>query len=151
MIYSSDGETLMTIAVGMVRWIEESGNARIQVPADSVNGLSIGAANSTDLINGRVPRIVLGGARQKPGVIKPDLVAFGGEESEYFHVLTEDVNPVIAPLMGTSFAAPYALRTAVGIKALLGGDLTTLAIKALMIHSCSQKIIPMPKLVGETT
>lgn len=53
---------------------------------------------------------------KKPQVIKPDLVTFGGEEREYFHVLTDDTNPVIAPQMGTSFAAPYALRTAVGIK-----------------------------------
>ncbi|WP_139157512.1 hypothetical protein, partial [Enterobacter hormaechei] len=45
----SDGETLMTIAVGNNGEMDkESGNARIQVPADSVNGLSIGAANSTD-------------------------------------------------------------------------------------------------------
>ncbi|ELE9018319.1 S8 family peptidase [Enterobacter kobei] len=136
----SDGETLMTIAVGNNGEMDqESGNARIQVPSDSVNGLSIGAANSTDPNKWARSSYSAMGPGRSPGVIKPDLVAFGGEESEYFHVLTEDVNPVIAPLMGTSFAAPYALRTAVGIKALLGGNLTTLAIKALMIHSCSQK------------
>ncbi|WP_311790630.1 MULTISPECIES: S8 family peptidase [Pantoea] len=139
----SDGETLMTIAVGNNGEMDqESGNARIQVPADSVNGLSVGAANSTDSNKWARSSYSALGPGRSPGVIKPDLIAFGGEESEYFHVLTEDATPAIAPQRGTSFAAPYALRTAVGIKALLGGDLTILAIKALMIHSCSQKGFP---------
>lgn len=115
----SDGETLMTIAVGNNGEMDkESGNARIQVPADSVNGLSIGAANSTDSNKWARSSYSAMGPGRSPGVIKPDLVTFGGEEREYFHVLTDDTNPVIAPQMGTSFAAPYALRTAVGIKAL---------------------------------
>lgn len=136
----SDGETLMTIAVGNNGDMDQqSGNARIQVPADSVNGLSVGAANSTNPDGWSRSSYSAIGPGRSPGVIKPDLIAFGGEDSEYFHVLTDDASPVIAPQMGTSFAAPYALRTAVGIKALLGGDLTTLAIKALLIHSCSPK------------
>lgn len=136
----SDGETLMTIAVGNNGEMDrESGNARIQVPSDSVNGLSVGSASSTDSLQWARASYSAIGPGRSPGVIKPDLIAFGGDENEYFHVLTEDTNPVITPQMGTSFAAPYALRTAVGIKALLGGGLTTLAIKALMIHSCSQK------------
>lgn len=136
----SDGETLMTIAVGNNGEMDrESGNARIQVPADSVNALSVGAASSTDATKWARSSYSAIGPGRSPGVIKPDLIAFGGEDTEYFHVLSEDSNPVITPQMGTSFAAPYALRTAVGIKALLGGDLTTLAIKALMIHSCTPK------------
>ncbi|MBK4727198.1 MULTISPECIES: S8 family peptidase [Erwiniaceae] len=139
----SDGETLMTIAVGNNGEMDrESGNARIQVPADSVNGLSVGSANSVDPLQWSRSSYSAIGPGRSPGVIKPDLIAFGGDENEYFHVLTEDSNPVITPQMGTSFSAPYALRTAVGIKALLGGGLTTLAIKALMIHSCSQKDFP---------
>lgn len=139
----SDGETLMTIAVGNNGEMDrESGNARIQVPADSVNALSVGSANSTDEKSWSRASYSAIGPGRSPGVIKPDLIAFGGEDTEYFHVLSEDVNPVITPQMGTSFAAPYALRTAVGIKALLGNELTTLAIKALMVHSCKNNDLP---------
>lgn len=139
----SDGETLMTIAVGNNGEMDrESGNARIQVPADSVNALSVGSANSTDKKSWSRASYSAIGPGRSPGVIKPDLIAFGGEDTEYFHVLSEDNNPVITPQMGTSFAAPYALRTAVGIKALLGNELTTLAIKALMVHSCKNNDLP---------
>ncbi|WP_404873279.1 S8 family serine peptidase, partial [Klebsiella pneumoniae] len=77
----SDGETLMTIAVGNNGEMDkESGNARIQVPADSVNGLSIGAANSTDSNKWARSSYSAMGPGRSPGVIKPDLVTFGGEE-----------------------------------------------------------------------
>lgn len=38
------------------------------------------------------------------------------------------------PITGTSFAAPTALRTAIGLKAHFGKLLTPLAIKALLLH-----------------
>jgi hypothetical protein len=68
--------------------------------------------------------------------VKPDLVAFGGSSKEYFHV----VNPIdgtMSPTQGTSFAAPYVLRKAVGVKAFLGDSVNAIAIKALLIHSAS--------------
>jgi len=37
--------------------------------------------------------------------------------------------------LGTSFASPYLLRNAVGVRAILGEDLTPLAIKALLVHA----------------
>jgi hypothetical protein len=37
--------------------------------------------------------------------------------------------------LGTSFASPYLLRSAVGIRAILGTELTPLAIKALLVHA----------------
>ena len=40
------------------------------------------------------------------------------------------------PTTGTSFAAPTALRTALGLRAHFGKQLTPLAIKALLLHSC---------------
>ncbi|MCG0056681.1 peptidase S8 and S53, subtilisin, kexin, sedolisin, partial [Escherichia coli] len=57
---------------------------------------------------------------------------------EYFHVLGKGKKPVIIPQLGTSFASPYALRAAVGVRAILGNDLSLLAIKALLIHASKQ-------------
>ena len=63
-------------------------------------------------------------------------MAFGGNPAaKYFHVLAPNVKPVLTPQLGTSFAAPYLLRSAVGVRAILGGDLTPLAIKALLVHA----------------
>jgi hypothetical protein len=40
-------------------------------------------------------------------------------------------------MQGTSFAAPFALRLAATVKAQLGSDLNSLAVRALMIHQAS--------------
>jgi len=40
------------------------------------------------------------------------------------------------PITGTSFAAPTALRTAIGLRAHFGKLLSPLAIKALLLHGC---------------
>ncbi|MBE8612696.1 peptidase S8 and S53, subtilisin, kexin, sedolisin [Morganella morganii] len=139
----SDGETLMTVAVGNNGDMDrESGNARIQIPADCVNALAVGASDSTNDNNWQKASYSAIGPGRSPGVMKPDIVAFGGETSEYFHVLTGGSKPNITPERGTSFAAPYALRNAVGIRAILGNNLNLLAIKALLIHSSKNKDHP---------
>ncbi|HFM3630020.1 TPA: S8 family serine peptidase [Escherichia coli] len=112
--------------------------ARIQVPADCVNALAVGACDTVnDTEWKRAPYSAIGPGRS-PGVMKPDLVAFGGDTDEYFHVLGKGKKPVIIPQLGTSFASPYALRAAVGVRAILGNDLSLLAIKALLIHASKQ-------------
>lgn len=135
----SDGETFMTVAVGNNgERDKQSGNARIQVPADSVNAVAVGSAD--DVVNGwaRAGYSAIGPGR-RPGVVKPDLMAFGGDAStRYFHVLYPDKLPVLVPQQGTSFAAPLLLRSAVGVRAVLGREMTPLAIKALLIHSADQ-------------
>lgn len=70
--------------------------------------------------------------------MKPDLVAFGGDAAKYFHVLAPGDKPRLVPQAGTSFAAPYALRMAVGVRAILGDELTPLAIRALLLHSAER-------------
>jgi Subtilase family len=135
----SDGDTFMTVAAGNNgERDKESGNARIQVPADSVNAVAVGSAD--DVLKGwaRASYSAIGPGR-RPGVVKPDLMAFGGDASKrYFHVLFPDKLPVLVPQQGTSFAAPLLLRSAVGVRAVLGRELTPLAIKALLIHSADQ-------------
>ncbi|GAB7534600.1 S8 family peptidase [Burkholderia sp. 3C] len=133
----SDGDTLMTVAVGNNGEMDRSvGNARVQVPSDCVNALSVGAADNVDATWARAAYSAVGPGRS-PGVVKPDLMAFGGDAagSKYFHVLAEGAKPSLEPQLGTSFASPYLLRNAVGVRAILGADLTPLAIKALLVHA----------------
>lgn len=131
----SDGETLMTVAVGNngERDAELFLN-RIQVPADSVNALSIGAANHSGAGWARAAYSAKGPGRS-PGRRKPDAVAFGGCGKEYFHVLRSGRRPELAATMGTSFASPFALRTGIGVRAILGADVDPLTIKALLLHA----------------
>jgi hypothetical protein len=131
----SDGETLMTVAVGNNGERDAAASLdRIQVPSDSVNALSVGAASRTSTAWGRASYSARGPGRS-PGKRKPDVIAFGGSPREYFHVASAGRRPSLAAQMGTSFAAPYALRTAVGVRAVLGEAVHPLTIKALLVHA----------------
>jgi Subtilase family len=131
----SDGDTLMTVAIGNNGHLDRaSGNARVQVPSDCVNALAVGAANGTEADWARAPYSAVGPGRS-PGVVKPDVMAFGGNAGNYFHVLLPGKKAVLSPQLGTSFASPYLLRSAVGIRAILGAELSSLAIKALLVHA----------------
>lgn len=136
----SDGDTLMTVAAGNNGEMDRAvGNARVQVPADAVNALAVGAANNTDDTWGRAAYSAIGPGRS-PGVVKPDLLAFGGDagNSKYFHVLAQGAKPTLAPQLGTSFASPFLLRNAVGVRSILGAELSPLAIKALLVHAARE-------------
>lgn len=136
----ADGDTLMTVAVGNNGERDSSvGHNRVQVPSDCVNALAVGASNGTEAGWARAPYSAIGPGRS-PGVVKPDLMAFGGDPTKYFHVLSPGKKPLLAPQLGTSFASPYLLRNAVGVRAILGSDLTPLAIKALLVHAADASI-----------
>ncbi|MFG1284881.1 S8 family peptidase [Xanthobacter autotrophicus] len=142
----SDGRTFMTVAVGNNGTEDaEAQLNRIQVPGDCVNVVSVGAAGSTKSSWERAPYSAVGPGRS-PGYIKPDLLAFGGSSEEYFHALMPGRRPSLAPQLGTSFAAPYLLRSAVGIRAILGKDLSVLAIKALLVHGASRNDHPQAEV-----
>jgi len=135
----SDGETLMTVAVGNNGQRDKAERLdRIQVPSDSVNALSVGAASlSTDSWS-RAEYSACGPGRS-PGRRKPDVVAFGGSPKEYFHVAAAGRKAELSANMGTSFAAPFVLRTAVGVRAVLGEAVHPLTIKALMVHAAENE------------
>ncbi|HKP02856.1 MAG TPA: S8 family peptidase [Chthoniobacterales bacterium] len=129
-----DGNVLAAIAVGNGGENDrETGNARIQVPSDSVNGLAIGACDSPSIGWSRALYSSFGPGRS-PGMVKPDCVDFGGSESEPFNVVDSTDPTRLDVTMGTSFATPAALRTAIGIRSYLGPIMTPLALKALLIH-----------------
>ncbi|UBM25245.1 S8 family peptidase [Pseudomonas sp. p1(2021b)] len=133
----SDGNTFMTIAAGNNGDRDELLQFdRVQVPSDCVNAITVGAANCTSSTWARAPYSARGPGRS-PGVIKPDLMAFGGGK-QYFHALVPGKKPALVPLLGTSFAAPYILRSAVGVRAVLGQELSVLAIKALLVHAADK-------------
>jgi hypothetical protein len=130
--YLADGRTLATVAVGNNGDMDRaSGNARVQVPSDCVNGLAVGSSAVTGARWYKAPYSALGPGRS-PGIVKPDLLAFGGSATQPFHVL----GPVemTLPKCGTSFATPSVMRMALGVRAHLGNRIGPLALKALLIH-----------------
>jgi len=141
-------EILATVAVGNDGRLDEaSGNARIQPPSDAVNALGVGAA---DILTGddwqRADYSSYGPGRA-PGVIKPEVVAFGGSSQQPFHAVDVSGNSSVLTT-GTSFASPLALRTALGVRAHFGEVLSPIALKALLVHSASKNNTHEPKHVG---
>jgi hypothetical protein len=115
----------------------EAGLNRIQPPGDGVNTLTVGAADSQGANWQRADYSCVGPGRS-PGIVKPDGVAFGGSLQEPFLVIDDAQALTISGVAGTSFAAPYVMRAAAGISAVVGPDLSTLAIKALMVHQSNR-------------
>jgi hypothetical protein len=140
--YLSNGECLAVVAAGNGGEGDEAiGANRVQVPADCVNALAVGAADSPDTPWLRASYSSVGPGRS-PGLIKPDLVAFGGSTARPFLVLRTKDAPKIEPTGGTSFAAPSALRMGTGVRAHLGASLSPLAIRALLVHCAEAADIP---------
>ncbi len=133
----SEGRCLKTIAAGntgeepqdpvLQKW-------RVQVPSDWVNGLTVGA---TDRRTGEWNRARYSsrGPGRSPGIVKPDVVTFGGSEKDPFWVCDPNSPGRIIATAGTSYAAPATLRSAVAVRAHFGQVLSPLAIKALLVHS----------------
>lgn len=126
------GHCVATVAVGNDGERDAtSGLNRIQPPADGVNVLAIGAADRSGVEWERAGYSCVGPGRC-PGLVKPDGLAFGGSATELFGVLTSDLRG--GSEAGTSYAAPYALRSAVGVGVQLGNRVSPLGIRALLIH-----------------
>ena len=134
--YLSDGTTLATIAVGNDGNGDPSVQAnRVQVPADCVNALSIGACDVPDENWQRADYSSVGPGRS-PGLVKPDMVDFGGSDGRPFLTLDLAGKNILTPTAGTSFSSPAVLRMGSGVKAHFGTALNSLAIKTLLVHCC---------------
>ncbi len=131
----ADGRLLMTVAAGNDGDIGGD-MGRIQPPADAVNALSVGAANSPDFLWDRADYSCHGPGRS-PGIIKPDGLAFGGTSDRPLVVLSPLTGGLVG-VQGTSFAAPLALRTAAAARALSATALSATALRALMIHKAEK-------------
>lgn len=135
--YLSDGQTFLTVAAGNNGAANKEFKLnRIQVPSDCVNAVTVGAS-STEEENWERAYYSAVGPGRAPGRIKPDFTVFGGGPVQYFHVATPGSTFKLTPQLGTSFASPYLLRSAAGIKAIFGHNLSGLAIRALMINGAT--------------
>jgi hypothetical protein len=131
----SSGTTLATIAVGNGGdGSVKDGLNRIQVPADCVNALAVGACDNHESPWQRCTYSSVGPGRS-PGVVKPDFVQFGGCLQRPFIVLNEGTPKGLEATEGTSFSAPSVLRLGAGLLAHFGENLSILAIRALLIHT----------------
>ncbi|HGF7182402.1 peptidase S8 and S53, subtilisin, kexin, sedolisin [Vibrio paracholerae 877-163] len=137
--YLAEGDTFLTVAAGNNGEADhETQLNRIQVPSDSVNAVAVGAADTLSTDWSRASYSAIGPGRA-PGRVKPDLLGFGGSPKDYFHVIASGAQPRTVPVQGTSFASPYVLRKAVGIRAIMGHGLSPLAIKALLVNAADTK------------
>lgn len=131
--YVSRTGALITVASGNTgekQWPE----SRIQVPGDSVNMLCVGAADSKRE-GWEAAEYSSRGPGRRPGVRKPDVLAFGGGLTEPFVVVSSESPSGLSQTGGTSFAAPSVLNTAARLRAKFGPTLGPLAAKALIIHT----------------
>lgn len=132
-----NGKTLACIAAGNSGEGDKIlGYDRIQPPADCVNALAVGACTSED-DDWKRTIYSSGGHGRSPGFVKPDGLAFGGTEENPFWVLEAGDETSAYAECGTSFAGPYLLRTGAGVSAQMP-SLTTLAIRALLVHRCER-------------
>ncbi|MEO1571407.1 MAG: S8 family peptidase [Bacteroidota bacterium] len=123
---------LTTVAVGNDGQLDDAlGLNRVQPPSDGVNVLAVGASAYAGP-NWSVADYSCVGPGRCPGLVKPDVVGFGGSPPEPFLALSKEDE--LGATAGTSFAAPSVLRLGVGVKAALGSELSPLAIRALLIH-----------------
>lgn len=108
---------------------------RIMPPSDSVNALGIGSCTATHGDWDRTKYSAKGPGRS-PGVIKPDLVFFGGTAPDPF--LFAGARGTVLGDQGTSFSTPAMARLAAGLRAHFGISLPPLAIKALLVNCADQ-------------
>ena len=135
-------DTLLTVAAGNNGENDRpSGNARVQIPSDCVNALAVGSADSRGTTWKRAPYSAVGPGRS-PGMMKPDIVNFGGCAREPFYFAPPRRGATLLTGMGTSFSSPAALRMATAIRAHFGEQLSPLALRALLIHCADQQAEP---------
>lgn len=139
-------DTLVTVAVGNDGEGDPNIKAnRVQVPSDCVNAMAIGACDVPDERWSRASYSSVGPGRN-PGIIKPDLVDFGGSDERPFLVVDGIAGTNVTPTSGTSFSSPTTLRMGSGVRAHFGNALTALAIRALLVHSAEGADLPKSEI-----
>lgn len=132
----SDGMRLIVAAAGN-NGQRPAPLCRIQSPGDGVNCLCVGASDHPAAGWKRAGYSAKGPGR-RPGVTKPDVVAFGGGDSVPFKVVRKrEVGYALDSDSGTSFAAPLVTRAATALRSLFSANLQPLTLKCLLIHSAN--------------
>lgn len=131
----SSPNMLATVAVGNGGERDaELGYNRVQVPADCVNATAVGACDRIGNNWDRASYSSVGPGRS-PGLIKPDIVGFGGTLERPFLVTSLKDEDGLTATWGTSFSSPSILRLSAGIKTHLGPNINLLTARALLIHT----------------
>lgn len=131
---TATGKRLCFVAVGNDGELDSDlALNRIQPPSDAVNSIAVGAVNSRQSSWQRADYSCVGPGRHGCRV-KPDCVTFGGSMDEPFGCVGPGAIPDRYNTQGTSFASPSAMRTAGGILATMGEQLSPTAVKALLLH-----------------
>jgi len=130
-----DGTTLACVAVGNNGGSPEPA-CRVMAPADSVNALGIGVC---DVPRGAYARATYSakGPGRTPGLIKPDLLHFGGTDATPY--LFAGINGTVLTTSGTSFATPGATRVASAVRAHFGQKFSPMVVKALLVHCADRE------------
>lgn len=128
--FLSLGDLFMTVAAG------NDGSAgqdlgRVQPPADAVNAFTVGASDDHHAKAKRAPYSCLGPGRS-PGLVKPDVVAFGGAQNRPMR-LVDPITGMVNKHAGTSYAAPLALRLAAGLMASVSEPVSPSMLHALLV------------------
>ncbi|AWG77379.1 S8 family peptidase [Vibrio parahaemolyticus] len=134
---ASDGDILIFVAVGNQGALNNTkfgkAYARVQPPADMINGISVGSADSKKDKWGRASYSCIGPGR-RPGYIKPDILCFGGDTEEKLRLVSlSDFS--IKPVMGTSYSTALMTRLAAKVDLLTNHKLNVATIRALILHN----------------
>jgi hypothetical protein len=125
-----DHDVLFVTAVGN-NGADVAPRDRIQVPADMVNGLAVGAHAQGNIGCKRASYSPIGPGR--PGnIISPTGLAFGGEGDTPFHRLLGD--GMLSPDCGTSYASPLVAGSLAQLAADLGRHASPTTLRAFTIH-----------------
>ena len=128
-------ERLFFVAVG--NWGEHAGYERIQVPSDSVNSVAVGAWEvepSTGAISPASYSCM--GPGRNGCKVKPDVLMNGGSAAAPFYVF-DAIPGALVGTFGTSYAAPQASATAARLLSRTNLQVSTQAVRALMLNACS--------------
>jgi hypothetical protein len=128
------GDALACVAVGN-NGEDPHPACRVMAPADSVNALGIGACDSIDS-HWKPTKYSAKGPGRSPGLIKPDVLGFGGSSAAPY--LFAGVGGDVLQTHGTSFATPGTMRIGAGVRVHFGSKLSSMVLKALLIH-CAER------------
>ena len=139
-------ETVATVACGNNGENDRArGLHRVQPPSDGVNMLGVGASDGFAAGWKRADYSACGPGRS-PGYVKPDFVTFGGSHGAPFLALSAVMPHKATGTMGTSFAAPVAMRSGVGVRAHFSEPLWAPTVKALLVHHAAGNEAPRTEI-----
>lgn len=110
---------------------------RIQAPSDAVNCIGVGSYSKFDGEIYRAEYSCIGEGREG-GKLKPDLLAFGGDERNLFQAISLDGTSRLMTA-GTSFSSPIVAGK-VGEISQVSEELDPIMARTLLIHSAHKEL-----------